>query len=523
MIKSAASKVMGVGRALCLATVIAVFLAVWASPPAEAQVDPAAIIDNDVVQLGVNPEGNLGVPGGTPSSGQGVTDVGLRYMPTNAEAVTPGSIAEGWGVADDITDVSGFANVSEGVSNITPVEFTTTDTTALSVVDIGSTFRVTHDYHPSAASPNLYEVSVTIHNTSTETVDARYRRVLDWDAEPTFFEEFVTANKGTASNLLLNSNDGFETANPLDTFGVSVDPYFEGNFGDKGPADHGALFDLGFDDLGAGQSVSFNIYLGAAATEVEAEDALADVGAEAFSLAQPSTEDGPTLGTPNTFVMGFQGIGGTAITDFDGPELSSLPADVTATATSTSGAAVTYTSPTATDAVDGTVPVSCDGPASGSTFPLGTTTVSCSATDSSGNEARGSFEVNVVYSWAGVVQPINGGGTLNTFSDDTSLFKLGSTIPVKFELTGDSADVTNATASISVSRVSSSIQAGAVSEGRQPKTTPSSGSAFSYDSTSDQYVFNWSTKRLQVGTYRLSINLGDDTTNQVQVSLNKKG
>jgi hypothetical protein len=39
---------------------------------------------------------------------------------------------------------------------------------------------------------------------------------------------------------------------------------------------------------------------------------------------------------------------------------------------------------TAQDAVDGTLPVTCD-PASGSRFPIGTTTVTCTATDSSGN------------------------------------------------------------------------------------------------------------------------------------------
>jgi hypothetical protein len=70
-----------------------------------------------------------------------------------------------------------------------------------------------------------------------------------------------------------------------------------------------------------------------------------------------------------------------------------LPSDITAEATSADGVEVSYTA-TATDAVDGSVPVTCD-PASGSTFPLGTTTVNCSATDAAGNEATGSFNVIV--------------------------------------------------------------------------------------------------------------------------------
>jgi hypothetical protein len=54
---------------------------------------------------------------------------------------------------------------------------------------------------------------------------------------------------------------------------------------------------------------------------------------------------------------------------------------------------VSYTA-TATDIVDGSVAVHCD-PASGSTFPIGTTTVQCTATDAHNNTADGSFTVTV--------------------------------------------------------------------------------------------------------------------------------
>lgn len=68
--------------------------------------------------------------------------------------------------------------------------------------------------------------------------------------------------------------------------------------------------------------------------------------------------------------------------------------DVTAEATSASGAEVVYVA-TATDLVDTDVDVQCT-PASGSTFALGTTVVSCTATDDSGNSATDSFNVTVV-------------------------------------------------------------------------------------------------------------------------------
>jgi hypothetical protein len=71
----------------------------------------------------------------------------------------------------------------------------------------------------------------------------------------------------------------------------------------------------------------------------------------------------------------------------------SLPVNIIAEATSPAGRVVTY-SATATDGNGSSVVVSCT-PSSGSTFPLGTTTVNCSATDSAGNTSNGSFTVTI--------------------------------------------------------------------------------------------------------------------------------
>jgi hypothetical protein len=79
--------------------------------------------------------------------------------------------------------------------------------------------------------------------------------------------------------------------------------------------------------------------------------------------------------------------------DTTAPSLS-LPGDISVEATDASGSVATYTA-TASDAVAGTVPVTCT-PASGSTFPLGATTVTCTASDPAGNTATGSFTVTVV-------------------------------------------------------------------------------------------------------------------------------
>jgi HYR domain-containing protein len=75
------------------------------------------------------------------------------------------------------------------------------------------------------------------------------------------------------------------------------------------------------------------------------------------------------------------------------PPLVTVPTGLTSAATGPTGAVVSYTA-SATDDVDGPVPVSCS-PSSGGTFPIGTTTVHCTATDSSGNNASASFTIHV--------------------------------------------------------------------------------------------------------------------------------
>jgi hypothetical protein len=84
------------------------------------------------------------------------------------------------------------------------------------------------------------------------------------------------------------------------------------------------------------------------------------------------------------------------VTDTTPPSFSGVPGPITVEANGPAGSTVNYTNPTAVDLVDGPIPgVVCE-PASGSVFPLGTTTVTCHATDSHGNTGKASFLVKVV-------------------------------------------------------------------------------------------------------------------------------
>ena len=290
---------------------------------------PAVCITNGTILLAVNPTGELNTDDAT-GSVAGPGDAGLEYVPTGYDSTSPGCLCEGWGVADPGSGVWGGANLdTEGVggTNLVLESFEYTGSTATSVVLVvdetdAPVFRVTHEYVPSPATPNLYQVNVTIENVSGVAIaTVQYRRVMDWDIEPTAFDEFVTIDGGSASALFHSSDDGFASPNPLSGPSSIL---FEGNAVDSGPDDHGALFDFAFGPLGIDGKISFVIFYGAAATEAEAKAALAAVGAEAYSFGQTSTD--PAGGTPNTFIFAFGKVGGTPIFPPGGPVVVPPPA-----------------------------------------------------------------------------------------------------------------------------------------------------------------------------------------------------
>ena len=83
-----------------------------------------------------------------------------------------------------------------------------------------------------------------------------------------------------------------------------------------------------------------------------------------------------------------------SVVDTTAPAVS-VPDDRSLEATGPDGAPATYAAATASDTVDGDLPATC-APASGSTFPLGASTIICSATDAAGNTGSSSFTVSVV-------------------------------------------------------------------------------------------------------------------------------
>src|SRR3954451_2361231 len=76
------------------------------------------------------------------------------------------------------------------------------------------------------------------------------------------------------------------------------------------------------------------------------------------------------------------------------PSFANVPSAVTVEANGPTGSVVNYTPPTASDDNDGPRPVECS-PAPGSTFPLGSTPVNCTAADLAGHQGQASFTVTV--------------------------------------------------------------------------------------------------------------------------------
>lgn len=280
-----------------------------------------AIISNGTVRLGINQTGELNFDDFAPHPGAFTNIVGLRSVSSGHEATADGCTCEGWGAAVAGVDTV-YRNTSVGSSSVFSSSMSTDyagagteGTYAVSTVVSGTeALVVKHDYHASA-TPFLYQVDVTItNNTANDFTSATlYRRTMDWDIEPTPFNEFSTIRGAAgAANVLEADDNGFCNSNPLSgsCFGTPA------NFEHLGPYDHGASFTFSFDALKAGASQTFTIFYGVAPSERAAINALATVGAEVYSLGQANIGGSPG---DESFIFGFKGVGGTVVTGVPEP------------------------------------------------------------------------------------------------------------------------------------------------------------------------------------------------------------
>ncbi len=157
-------------------------------------------------------------------------------------------------------------------------------------------------------------------------------------------------------------------------------------------------------------------------------------GERYLAVSAPNQNVGTQSGLGQVFVYALPAAGGSTpppppTNDTTPPTLTVLP-HVVAEATSPDGAVVHYPSPTVTDDQDPAPAVAC-APAAGSRFPLGASTVRCTATDRAGNGAAANFTVTVRDSTAPqttVLSAVDGNKKSVSSGDST----LSSQLTVKF-------------------------------------------------------------------------------------------
>jgi hypothetical protein len=144
-------------------------------------------------------------------------------------------------------------------------------------------------------------------------------------------------------------------------------------------------------------------------------------------------------------------------------------------------------------------------PAAGQAGQIYTLTVRVTDNGDPALHADQSFTVGVAYTWSSLLAPVQAGGT----------YKAGRTLPIKFQLTGASAGVTNAVARLLIYQVSNNVIGDPIDV--ESTSSATAGNLFRY--ADGYYVFNLDTSAMGPGTYQLRVDMGDGVLRTVNISL----
>jgi Ca2+-binding RTX toxin-like protein len=183
-----------------------------------------------------------------------------------------------------------------------------------------------------------------------------------------------------------------------DRFGVSL-------------AFHGGLLAVGadLDEISGQASGAVHLYARSGGEWVQIEKLLGDSALSYFGRAVDFSGGALVVGEPRDDTTGTGG-GAAHFFSFgggDGPVFPSVPGVVLVDVAGGSQAIVHYDAPRAYDLEDGWLSPTCT-PGPGAVFPSGTTTVSCTATDTDANTASATFDVTVADLCAGAVVTVGG-------------------------------------------------------------------------------------------------------------------
>jgi hypothetical protein len=173
---------------------------------------------------------------------------------------------------------------------------------------------------------------------------------------------------------------------------------------------------------------------------------------------------------------------------------------------------------TATDGgsgLDGPCSISVTG---GTPSGVGTFSYTATARDNAGNTATLTGSYRVIYRFDGFLQPIN--DTAHQIDQGVSVFKAGSTVPVKLQLKSvDGTVVQSNVLPTWLTPVKGGLTTAVVSE--TPVTdSPTPGGQYRYDASGQQYLYNWGTAKGGAGNYwRIGVTLDDGQTYYVSIGL----
>ncbi|MFS0636212.1 PxKF domain-containing protein [Mesobacillus foraminis] len=127
------------------------------------------------------------------------------------------------------------------------------------------------------------------------------------------------------------------------------------------------------------------------------------------------------------------------------------------------------------------------------TAPTGTSYYKVTAVNAEGESNLPIVAASETINASGILEPVK--------SDETTSYKAGRTLPIKFQLSDDDGNfLTEANAKIYVED-SKGVSAGSASK----------DNLFRYDSDANQYIFNLSTKLMSAGEYTIRVDVGNRT------------